>query len=217
MLDERRLLAVAKTARQPHRYGLVVGLVSCSAVVAGVTTSGAGGGSSADAVVWWSSLPVIESLNSRMPRPSCLPISGSRFGPNTSRTTSSRMSNSGNPIQPGTKSRIARFQPAASGDSDDVHKKPLSEQVVVVTGASSGLGRAIARGAAAAGAKLVVTAPQPQAPHMPSPARAKLLAPRRNPKRPDVLSREIEAFGSEALVCPADHAVQDEVGQVVEP
>ena len=77
-----------------------------------------------------------------------------------------------------------------------VRKKPLSEQVLVVTGASSGLGRAIARGAAAAGAKVVVTA--------------------RNAEALDVLSREIEAFGSEALVCPADHGVQDEVGQVVE-
>jgi NAD(P)-dependent dehydrogenase (short-subunit alcohol dehydrogenase family) len=33
-----------------------------------------------------------------------------------------------------------------------VAKKPLSEQVVVVTGASSGLGRAIARGAGGAAA-----------------------------------------------------------------
>src|ERR1700759_4446632 len=35
-------------------------------------------------------------------------------------------------------------------------KKPLSEQVVVVTGGTAGLGRAIARGAAARGAKVVV-------------------------------------------------------------
>jgi NAD(P)-dependent dehydrogenase (short-subunit alcohol dehydrogenase family) len=35
-------------------------------------------------------------------------------------------------------------------------KKPLSEQVVVVTGASAGLGRAIARAAAASGARVVV-------------------------------------------------------------
>src|SRR5947208_11595491 len=34
-------------------------------------------------------------------------------------------------------------------------KKPVSEQVVVVTGASAGLGRAIARAAAARGAKVV--------------------------------------------------------------
>ena len=35
-------------------------------------------------------------------------------------------------------------------------KKPLSEQVVVVTGGSAGLGRAIARAAAARGARVVV-------------------------------------------------------------
>jgi NAD(P)-dependent dehydrogenase (short-subunit alcohol dehydrogenase family) len=75
-------------------------------------------------------------------------------------------------------------------------KKPLSEQVVVVTGASSGLGRAIARAAGERGAKVVVTA--------------------RNAHALDDAVREIEAFGSEALAVPADHAVQDEVGQVVE-
>src|SRR3954454_2975782 len=75
-------------------------------------------------------------------------------------------------------------------------KKPLAEQVVVVTGASSGLGRAIARGAGEEGAKVVVTA--------------------RNAEALDNAVREIEAFGSEALAVPADHAVQDEVAQVVE-
>ena len=75
-------------------------------------------------------------------------------------------------------------------------KKPLSEQVVVVTGASSGLGRAIARGAGEAGAKVVVTA--------------------RNGEALDDAVREIEAFGSEAIAVPADHAVPDDVAQVVE-
>ncbi len=75
-------------------------------------------------------------------------------------------------------------------------KKPLAEQVVVVTGASSGLGRAIARGAGEHGAKVIVTA--------------------RNAEALDDAVREIEAFGSEALAVPADHAVRDEVGQVVE-
>src|SRR3954468_15228599 len=75
-------------------------------------------------------------------------------------------------------------------------KKPLSEQVVVVTGASSGLGRAVARGAGEAGAKVVVTA--------------------RNGEALDDAVREIEAFGSEAIAVPADHSVQDEVAQVVE-
>src|SRR4051794_22491710 len=75
-------------------------------------------------------------------------------------------------------------------------KKPLPEQVVVVTGASSGLGRAVARGAGEAGAKVVVTA--------------------RNGEALDDAVREIEASGSEALAVPADCTVQDEVAQVVE-
>ena len=75
-------------------------------------------------------------------------------------------------------------------------KKPLSEQVVVVTGASSGLGRAVARLAGRRGAKVVVTA--------------------RNSEALEACVREIEAFGSEALAVPADCAVQDEVAQVVE-
>jgi NAD(P)-dependent dehydrogenase (short-subunit alcohol dehydrogenase family) len=77
-----------------------------------------------------------------------------------------------------------------------VAKKPISEQVIVVTGASSGLGRAIARAAGVRGAKVVVTA--------------------RNDQALDNAVREIEAFGSEALAVPADHAVEDEVAQVVE-
>jgi NAD(P)-dependent dehydrogenase (short-subunit alcohol dehydrogenase family) len=75
-------------------------------------------------------------------------------------------------------------------------KRKLSDQVVVVTGASSGLGRAVARLAGSRGAKVVVTA--------------------RNGPALDNCVREIEAFGAEALAVPADCAVQDEVAQVVE-
>jgi NAD(P)-dependent dehydrogenase (short-subunit alcohol dehydrogenase family) len=75
-------------------------------------------------------------------------------------------------------------------------KKPLSQQVMVVTGASSGLGRAVARLAGRRGAKVVVTA--------------------RTSEALDACVREIEAFGSEALAIPADCTVQDEVAQVVE-
>src|SRR5262249_5450236 len=67
---------------------------------------------------------------------------------------------------------------------------------MIVTGASSGLGRAIARLAGAGGAKVVVTA--------------------RNAEALDNCVREIEASRSEALAVPADHAVADEVAQVVE-
>jgi NAD(P)-dependent dehydrogenase (short-subunit alcohol dehydrogenase family) len=75
-------------------------------------------------------------------------------------------------------------------------KKRLSEQVVVVTGASSGLGRAVARGAAERGARVVVTA--------------------RSAEALDNCVRELQAFGAQALAVPADHAVEDEVHQVVE-
>jgi NAD(P)-dependent dehydrogenase (short-subunit alcohol dehydrogenase family) len=77
-----------------------------------------------------------------------------------------------------------------------MRKKPLSEQVLVVTGASSGLGRAIARAAGLRGAKVVVTA--------------------RNAEALDNCVREIEGSGSVALAVPADCAVRDEVEQVVE-
>ena len=75
-------------------------------------------------------------------------------------------------------------------------KKRLAEQVVVVTGASTGLGRAIAHGAGRRGAKIVVTA--------------------RNADALDNAVREIEAFGSEALAVVSDQAIEDDVAQVVE-
>ena len=75
-------------------------------------------------------------------------------------------------------------------------KTRLADQVIVVTGASSGLGRAVARLAGARGAKVVVTA--------------------RTGEALDACAREIEASGSEALAVTADCSVQDEVQQVVE-
>src|SRR5262245_45721690 len=86
--------------------------------------------------------------------------------------------------------------PARTGMPRNVRKKPLSDQVVVVTGASSDLGRAIARGAAGRGARVGVTA--------------------RNADALDQAAREVVTLGGAALAVPADHAVQDEVGQVVE-
>ena len=82
------------------------------------------------------------------------------------------------------------------GNPENVGKKPLADQVVLVTGASSGLGRAIARAAGERGARVVVTA--------------------RNAEALDDCARELEAFGAQALALPADHAVEDEVHQVVE-
>jgi NAD(P)-dependent dehydrogenase (short-subunit alcohol dehydrogenase family) len=74
-------------------------------------------------------------------------------------------------------------------------KKPVSEQVVVVTGASSGLGRAIARAAAERGAKVVVTG--------------------RNEEALSNAVAEIERAGSEGLSVPADCTEQDQVERVV--
>ena len=74
-------------------------------------------------------------------------------------------------------------------------KKPLREQVIVVTGASSGLGRAIARLAGERGAKVVVTA--------------------RNGEALDACVAEIERAGSEALAVPGDVADREQVEGVV--
>ena len=76
-----------------------------------------------------------------------------------------------------------------------MRKKPLAQQVIVVTGASSGLGRAIARLAGERGAKVVVTA--------------------RNEEALANCAGEIERAGSEALVVPADCTEQDQVERVV--
>ena len=76
-----------------------------------------------------------------------------------------------------------------------MRKKPLSEQVIVVTGASSGLGRAIARLAGERGAKVVATA--------------------RNEEALANCAGEIERAGSEALALPADCSQQDQVDRVV--
>src|SRR5256714_612525 len=77
-----------------------------------------------------------------------------------------------------------------------MRKKPLHEQVVVVTGASSGLGRAIARLAGERGAKVVVTA--------------------RSAEALDNAVAEIEASGSEAAAVRAARASRDELARFVE-
>jgi NAD(P)-dependent dehydrogenase (short-subunit alcohol dehydrogenase family) len=76
-----------------------------------------------------------------------------------------------------------------------VAKKPLHEQVLVVTGASSGLGRAIARLAGERGANVVVTA--------------------RNEEALANCVAEVERAGSEALAVPGDVSDQEQVERVV--
>jgi NAD(P)-dependent dehydrogenase (short-subunit alcohol dehydrogenase family) len=77
-----------------------------------------------------------------------------------------------------------------------MRKKPLNEQVVVITGASSGLGRAIARGAAGKGAKVVLAA--------------------RNEEALANAVREAEQAGSEGLAVPTDVTDLAQVRNLVE-
>ncbi len=75
-----------------------------------------------------------------------------------------------------------------------MRKKPLSEQVLVVTGASGGLGRAIAEGAGERGAKVVVAA--------------------RNEEGLNAAVEEIERAGSEGLAVKTDVAEQEQVEEL---
>jgi NAD(P)-dependent dehydrogenase (short-subunit alcohol dehydrogenase family) len=75
-------------------------------------------------------------------------------------------------------------------------KKPLEKQVVVITGASNGLGRAVARGAGARGAKVVLAA--------------------RNEEALANGVREIEQAGSAALAVPTDVADLAQVRNLVD-
>jgi short-subunit dehydrogenase len=70
-------------------------------------------------------------------------------------------------------------------------RRPISDQVVAVTGASSGVGRAIARAFGAAGAKVGLIA--------------------RGMDGLDACAAEIRQAGGEALILPADVAVENEV------
>ena len=76
-----------------------------------------------------------------------------------------------------------------------MRKKRLSEQVVVVTGGSSGLGRAIATGAGQRGAQVVVGA--------------------RGPDGLEATVAEIERAGSQALAVPTDVVERDQVEALV--
>jgi NAD(P)-dependent dehydrogenase (short-subunit alcohol dehydrogenase family) len=67
-------------------------------------------------------------------------------------------------------------------------KRPVSEQVIVVTGASSGIGRAVARAAGSRGARVVVSA--------------------RNAEALEHAVREIEDAGGEGLAVPGDATSQ---------
>lgn len=72
--------------------------------------------------------------------------------------------------------------------------RPLSEQVIVLTGASSGIGLATARRLGAAGARLVLVS--------------------RNAEALGKIAREIEAHGGTAAVMPADVADHDALDRI---
>jgi len=81
------------------------------------------------------------------------------------------------------------------GNRLSVRKKPIGEQVIVVTGASSGVGRAIARAAGERGAKVVVAA--------------------RGEAGLNAAVEEIQRVGSEALAVPGDLAGQEQNEELV--
>ena len=76
----------------------------------------------------------------------------------------------------------------------DIKLKPLSQQVIVITGASSGIGLATARAAAQRGAKLVLAA--------------------RNAEALDKLVEELKEQGCDAICVVADVGKEEEVQQI---
>ena len=74
--------------------------------------------------------------------------------------------------------------------------KPLNQQCIVITGASSGIGLVTARAAAKAGARVVLGA--------------------RNPEALQSLASEIEAAGGQAVAVPTDVGVEAEVDRLAQ-
>ncbi|HEX8665334.1 MAG TPA: SDR family oxidoreductase [Beijerinckiaceae bacterium] len=75
-----------------------------------------------------------------------------------------------------------------------VELKPVEEQVIVITGASSGIGRVTAEMAAARGARLVLAA--------------------RNEAELEEVAAECRRFGGEAVVVPADVASREDLERI---
>ncbi len=80
--------------------------------------------------------------------------------------------------------------------------KPLLDQVAVVTGASRGIGRAIAIDLAKAGADVVVT------------ARSSRDAPSKLPGTIEDTAREVESLGRRALAVPMDVSKEEQVAEM---
>ena len=77
-----------------------------------------------------------------------------------------------------------------------VQLKPLSEQVIVITGGSSGIGLATAEAAAEQGARLVIAA--------------------RNRPALDEVADRLRATGAEVAVCDGDVATRDDVDRIAQ-
>lgn len=82
--------------------------------------------------------------------------------------------------------------------------KPLQDQVAVVTGASRGIGRAIAIDLARAGADVVIT------------ARSSEGAPSKLPGTIEDTARAVEALGRRALAVPMDVSKEDQVAEMAQ-
>ena len=82
--------------------------------------------------------------------------------------------------------------------------KPLQDQVAVVTGASRGIGRAIAIDLARAGADVVVT------------ARSSEGAPSKLPGTIEDTARAVEALGRRALAVPMDVSKEEQVAEMAQ-
>src|SRR4051812_12769121 len=90
-----------------------------------------------------------------------------------------------------------------------MRKKPLSEQVVVVTGGTAGLGRAVALGAARRGASVVVAARGQRRRGAAGAGAAGGRAGR------DGARRELESLGAQVLAVATDASDREQVEELV--
>src|SRR5215211_2063592 len=117
-----------------------------------------------------------------------------RAGPHPARCRESARSHSGEGA--GTVPRGRRCHSSDEENSMTVTLKPLAEQVIVLTGASSGIGLATARAAAERGAKLVLVA--------------------RNEAALQEIAGEIRSRGGDAVAVAADVSQPEDLRRVAE-